>query len=517
VIRFPLCGINIETQLLVASRLKTALLWAVAFMFVVLIVCNVSLAPSSPWSDARLARVASWLHGYPFYTRENSGILVGNNFPPLGYLAFLPAAAITHPVPAIITGSLLALLMNLSPGVGALMLWSRGQRRSREILLLGSVLFLGLLLITGANILFLIHVDPPAVALTLWGVIFFARWWTWRTMASLALSAILLGSVVWAKLIGVPLLPTFFLMTLLIGGLRPAIIFVAWSLATLCFWFLVLTPIVVDWHAFFFDIWTIPAGHPWKGQITGGALERLHVLFSASNVFFRSYSLLYLLLIAIILGLNVCSKQSGDKSLRFAFTLTASALIAAFVMLPFSLIGWVKVGGSVNNLAYPLQPILFGLVIGSLALVEIARRAGLQWNVASQSLICACLVAFIVALRPGKEILGYPLNVSALPLVTAYNESKTGNVWFPEFPLSTLLATGRLYHHSFSVYAIFLAGKTVPAEQIAEGIPKAPFTLKFLAGNPQGTEAEKMISYLKLHTGSLVQKRVGPWQEVLVH
>jgi len=279
---------------------------------------------------------------------------------------------------------------------------------------------------------------------------------------------------------------------------------------------LVLTPIVVDWHAFFFDIWTIPAGHPWKGQITGGALERLHVLFSASNVFFRSYWLLYLLLIAIVLGLNVCSKQSGDKSLRFAFTLTASALIAAFVMLPFSLIGWVKVGGSVNNFAYPLQPILFGLVIGGLALFEIARRAGLQWNVAAQSLICACLVAFIVALRPGKEILRYPLNVSALPLVTAYNESKTGNVWFPEFPLSTLLATGRLYHHSFSVYAIFLAGKTVPAEQIAEGIPKAPFTLKFLAGNPQGTQAEKMISYLKLHRGSLLQRRVGPWQEVLV-
>jgi hypothetical protein len=184
-------------------------------------------------------------------------------------------------------------------------------------------------------------------------------------------------------------------------------------------------------------------------------------------------------------------------------------------MLPFSMVGWVKVAGSVNNWAYSLHPILFGLVIGGLALFEIARRAGLQWNVAAQSVICACLVTFIMVLRPGKEILKYPFEVSALPLVTAYNESKTGNVWFPEFPLSTLLATGHLYHHSFSVYAIFLAGKTIPAEQIAEGIPKAPFTLKFLAGNPQGTEAEKMASYLKLHTGSL--KRVGPWEELLVH
>ena len=256
--------IAIEKQLLVVCRLKTVLLWAVAFMFLVLIICYLSAAPGYSWNDAHLAPVAAWLRGYPFYTPENSGILLGNHYPPLGTLAFLPAALISHPVPAIITGSLLAFLMNLSPGVGALMLWSRGQRGSREILLLGGVLFLGLLLMQGPNfVLFAIHVDTPAIALMLWGVIFFARWWTWGTTASLAISAILLGSVVWAKQLGVPLPPTFFLMALLIGGLRPAIIFAAWSLATLCFWFLVLTPIVVDWHAFLFDIWTVPAGHPW--------------------------------------------------------------------------------------------------------------------------------------------------------------------------------------------------------------------------------------------------------------
>ena len=304
-------------------------------------------------------------------------------------------------------------------------------------------------------------------------------------------------------------------------------------------------------------------------------MERLQLFLQESVFFFRHYWLLYLLLIALVLGLNVCSKQSGENSLRFAFTLTASALIVALVMLPFSLLGLVKVGGNFNSAAYSVQPVLFGLVIGGLALFEITRKAGLQWNLAAQSLICVCLVIFIMPLRPSQEILGYPLNVSALPCVTAYNESKTTNVWFPEFPLSTLLATGHLYHHSYSVYAIFLAGKTVPARQIADGIPKTPFTLKFLAGNPQGTEARRMISYLKLPAsvlascssplascnpflcatggsprpavirseylvlreyrqavedaearlerltqrvaGSFSQKRVGPWREVLVH
>src|SRR5262249_24504080 len=115
----------------------------------------------------------------------------------------------------------------------------RGQPGSREILLLGSVLFFGLLLITEGPqyVLFPVHVDGAAIGLMLWEVIFFARWWTSGTTASLAFSAILLSSVVWAKQLGVPLSPTFLLMALLIRGLRPAIIFTAWSLATLSVWF----------------------------------------------------------------------------------------------------------------------------------------------------------------------------------------------------------------------------------------------------------------------------------------
>jgi len=489
------------------------LLWAVTIMILVLIVLRLSSAPSFPWNDARLAIVAAWLRGYPLYTPENSGILVGNYYPPLGSLAFLPAALISHPVPAIITGSLLAFLMNLSPGVGALMLWSRGQREWREIVLLGSILFFGLLVVTGStdSILFAVIVDAAAIALMLWGVIFFAKWWMWRTTASLAFSAILLSSVVWAKQLGVPLPPTFFLLALLIDGPRSAIIFAAWSLVTLCFWFLVLTPIVVDWHALFFDTWTIHLATPWYGQITGSALERLRI-FLRQSLFLWEYWTLYVLLIAFVLGLNACSKQSDDKSQRFAFTLTASALIAALAMLPASMLGLAKVAGHINSAAHSVQPVLFGLVIGGLALFEMAKKAGVQWNVVAQSLICACLVSFIITLQPTKEILRSPLNAWA-PVVTAYNESKTGNVWFPEFPLSTLLATGNLYHHSWAVYQTFLAGKNVPANQIVEGIPKAPFTLKFLASDR--IKAGQMVSYLKL--SALSQRRVGAWEEVLVH
>jgi hypothetical protein len=270
----PFFGVDIEKKLVVICRINALLLWTIAFMLLVLIICYVSDAPTSAWNDARLVPVAAWLRGYPFYTPENSGVIIGNFYPPLGDLAFLPAGLIGHPVPAIIVGSMLSVLMNLSPGVGALILWSHRLQKPLEIMLLGTSLYLGLLIITeGPNFtLFAIHVDAPAIAVMLWGVIFFAKWWTFGAPSSLAVSAFLLGSVVWAKQLGVPLPFVFLIVTFIIGGLRPAFIFSTWWLATIAFWFLVVTPVVMDWRAFVLDIWTVPAGHPWKGQVGGGGV-----------------------------------------------------------------------------------------------------------------------------------------------------------------------------------------------------------------------------------------------------
>ena len=50
-------------------------------------------------------------------------------------------------------------------------------------------------------------------------------------------------------------------------------------------------------------------------------------------------------------------------------------------------------------------------------------------------------------------------------------------------------------------------------EQLAEGMPKAPFKLKYLTGDP---EVETVIKNMKIPPGDSTQKQVGPWQELLV-
>jgi hypothetical protein len=81
--------------------------------------------------------------------------------------------------------------------------------------------------------------------------------------------------------------------------------------------------------------------------------------------------------------------------------------------------------------------------------------------------------------RPGWKILRYPLNTANAPAIIAFEESKRSNIWFPEFPLSTLLATGRLYHFSYGVFDRFLAGRPVSVQQLWEGVPQPPFKLKY--------------------------------------
>jgi len=499
-------------------RFRAMLLWVAGFIFLVVIICAISAAPQDEWNDPRLARVAAWLRGYPFYTPESFGIINGNIYPPLGALAFAPAAMFGDPIVAVIVGSMLSLLMNLSPVVGALILWSRGLQKSpqaTEVMLWG-VLYLGLLINIAStrNSLFAIHVDAPAIALMLWGVILYAKWWTTRLPWSMAMSAFFFGSVVWAKQLGVPLPFVFLMVTFLIGGLRSALVFSAWSLATTAFWLLVLTPIIVDWHTFFFNIWTIPAGHPWHAQVVGGVAEHIMFYLAEGRVRFVSeYWLLYLLMLIMALVFNVCAKQSDDTSLHFLFALGASSVIASLAMMPFALLGLVKVEGADNNALYSVQPVLLGLVLGSLTLAEIAKKAGVQWQVVAQSVICAWVALLCVAVLPGpRNILRYPFDIANAPMSTAYKESKSSKVWFPEYPLSSLLATGHLYHFSYGIFDRYLADKPVSKTQMWDGFPVPPFKLKSLRYEP-----DTIPPYLGLTEDTISHaKKDGPWMEMFV-
>jgi len=111
---------------------------------------------------------------------------------------------------------------------------------------------------------------------------------------------------------------------------------------------------------------------------------------------------------------------------------------------------------------------------------------------------------------PNRSILHYPFNITRSPMLTVYKESKSDKVWFPGFPLSSLLATGHLYHSSRGIFDRYLAGKSVSKAQILEGVPTLPFKLKYLENST--TNANPMSWLLGLSDG----KKTGPWVEIIV-
>ena len=74
---------------------------------------------------------------------------------------------------------------------------------------------------------------------------------------------------------------------------------------------------------------------------------------------------------------------------------------------------------------------------------------------------------------PSRGILLYPFNITSAPMLTAYKESKSDKVWFPGFPLSSLLATacGRGDEERLTADIIELA------RQVAELLRQAGWTI----------------------------------------
>ena len=424
-------------------------------------------------------------------------------------------------LPALFVGSILSFLMNLCPGIAASVLLSREVRGGTQDAILGVILYLGLLQITeGPNTtLFAIHADAPAIALILCGIIFYSKWWDSRKRFDLAASAVCFVSAIWAKQVAIPLPVIFIPLTWFLGGVRPAFVFSRWSILVSCFWLLVLTPVVTDWKTVFYNCWTIPASHPLRSEVTGGSFERLLIVLNQSELFLREYWPLYLAGFGAALSLYILANSSTPNSAapRYSFTLIATSLIASLALLPVSLLGFSKVGGNVNQLAYSLQPLLLALSMGALALLAVARSAGARWDFVARSVVGAWLLVLIAALRPGAAILRYPLEATRAPVEIAYEESKAGNVWFPEFPLSGLLATGRMYHYSYGIFDRFLAWRPPPWQQLVRGIPQVPFTMKYL--NPEGSQgslAERMPIYLGLPSDLVSGQDGGLWRQGVV-
>jgi hypothetical protein len=148
--------------------------------------------------------------------------------------------------------------------------------------------------------------------------------------------------------------------------------------------------------------------------------------------------------------------------------------VAAVLLWPSSLLGYVKAGGALNS----FLPTIYFLTCASLLLLASNASATGGELAASRRvwLPVLVLVALATGLQVGTEavVRAGRLGKSRPDSEAAFKALKgdSDRVLFPWFPLSARLATGQFAHSELGIRERELAGLQVTADQIRQGVPR---------------------------------------------
>jgi hypothetical protein len=424
-----------------------------------------------PWSAARLAPALGLKAGYKLYTPPDSGPAIGWIYPPVATLAYLPATLVPDATGAVLAGRMLSLLYYYAP-VAWLILTRRGPRSGADRVARCQVLVLFALLTYQSRPLRYvsteIHADAPALCLGAFATGLMARSRAdsarWRRGVSLILATL----SVWAKQLTAPILlivlPVWALAT---GGLKGLFQY-AVAAVTAGLGLTVIFLAVFDAPSILFNILTVPRLHPW----------RITALVEFTSTFLDLQNRhLVLLLVLVVGGLGqlVLRPWTDDSPDGIKGETWLLFLLVGLAEMPLALVGYAKVGGDDNNLAF----LLYFLAIAAVLMLDrlVAREQD-----ALRSRAAPGLSLLVLGLNLVLTLLSAEQTVLALAFpgpgwqeqqktALRFIEHHRGEVYLPWNPLEHLVVEGKLYHFEYGVFDRDLAGYPLAADHFRRHIP----------------------------------------------
>lgn len=439
-------------------RLLDALVAALSAVAVWRIVRTVLEAPRHTFAETRLMPLFRALELSSPYTASGDGACYLPMYPPLGFLAYAPAALFQEPASVLRAGAAISLIAVLLP-YALLARLSSGSPGAPRRVALGLAAFVFLVHVSPVLVTAVfVHADAPSIGLVLLGALPLALAFRRDDRRLLVLAALVLSLAPWAKH---TLAPVLLLPALALASRRE------WrrSVAHLA----LAAGLQAAWTALFaalfggpglrFWLLEFPALHPWLG-------EPLPILALSSRV------LLSLVVIeaAVLAGAAIALSTRLSLARDWARHPWCVLAVGALLLWPTSLLGYVKVGGALNSF---LPTAL--LLAGALLLLSIDREADValpSGAPAGALLVAATLlggqVAFESAVSPaGSDGRNEPEGSIAYQTL----RKNPDEVLFPWFPMTTHLATGRFTHSELGIRERELGGLTVTPKQLREGLP----------------------------------------------
>ncbi len=429
------------------------------------------LAPMADWSAGRLSPTYALLRGFSLYYPADSGPVYNTIYPPMSYLAHLPAALFHNPTWALMAGALIGQVLVLGP-ILALCSAPHGDEGSTRGRLFSTFVFFGFWKYLAAGVLSTlfchIHADAPSIGFGAMAcVVLYARRMAPTPSARTLLSSAIFASMaVWSKQAMAPLfvvLPAWMLLT---AGPRAALRFSAWLGVSLA----ALSAIFVGafgWQAMKFNIIDLPKSHPWMYapdykhgfatfliELAGFAVPVVAGLVAVAYLARRRPE-----------GTEADALPAGRwgatrADFRGNYWVLFAVLSAAFI--PLGMLGRIKMGGHVNSYAHSLYFLGVAPCLVLLDWYARNRERGrdrlnrtlkvlvLAWPLAPLLMVNTELLQYMAMYRPASE--------NSQEVAYQYALKHPGEAYFPWNTLSTLMAEGQAYHFEAGIFDRDLGG-----------------------------------------------------------
>jgi hypothetical protein len=416
-------------------------------------------APQEDWSAGRFSPTYSLLRGYTLYYPADSGPIYNTIYPPMSYLAYLPAAFCDSPTAALFAAALIGQVLVLGP-ILALLSAPHGVRGSTRSPLVSAFVFFGFwkFLWTPplSGLMGQIHSDTPAfgfAALAL-AVLYIRRLEATPSIRTMLSSAIFASMAVWSKQIFASLFLILPLWMLLTHGIQAALKFAGWLGATVAA-FTAIFVAAFGLKPMLFNIIELPKSHPWMFA------PKYRHGFAVFLTEMGSFSLPVILGLFALVYLSRGRAAGTEEDPLPASRLEAARsffrgnywlLFAAMgvVMIPLGLLARIKQGGAFNS----YSPTIYFLAIapGLLLLdwyAENIERGREYLNVAIKAMVLVWPMAPLLMVNSSllsQYWTSRPLYQNSQEVAYQYALKHPGEAYFPWNTLSTLMAEGQAYH-----------------------------------------------------------------------
>ncbi len=480
----------------------------VTFILIASVLKEILDAPFWDWNAARLAPTFALIHGYQLYYGPDAGPFLNMIYGSITALAYLPATLAISPTGAVMIGSFISAAFFFIPIV--LLFVYENLHESQKVLSLNRsqklllkiyafYAFIGFVLFSYECLplnysAFNIHADAIALGLGAAACGFLYCRERKDSLLPLLLSAIMVVLSIWAKQVALPLLIALPTYVLLADGLR------CFKRYLLCLFIsgLIISALLLtifNPQYTFFNMFTIPGHHPWRvpgdfsedlevialvasgREVPGGRI--LHLLVAGKQLIYYYWVLVFIILCGSLYQFLFLPSTSNKITGWLSYNRWSMFLIVSLFMLPTSLLGRVKVGGSVNAFSFTLYFLAAAvtLLVFRLILDSVCINTGSSKSFTPLKFLTVVLViAFFLKNIPNNALRELNPRLQKLPSnpqQVAYNYAKhhPGEAYFPWNPLSSLMAEDKLYHFAYALIDRWLAGYPVSNENFRSYIP----------------------------------------------